>query len=112
MEEPPGRLVEARDLAAIEDDGLERGERPAELAELAVAGDLDPEHEPLSGRRGAAEHRLAAVAGRPRPGIQALHALAVDPQRRLAVAREAQVDPLAGPRVGHDRGDVEPVRAP
>ena len=48
MEEPPGRLVEARDLAAIEDDGLERGERPAELAELAVAGDLDPEREPLA----------------------------------------------------------------
>ena len=44
--------------------------------------------------------------------VQALDASPADPQRRLAVADPQQVDPLAGPLVGHGRLDLEPVRRP
>ena len=106
----PGAAVEAGDPAAVEDDGLERRVRPRERAELAVAGQLDAQVEPLAPGRRVEDGRVdpGALGAR----VQALDGAAVDPERGLAVAHPEQVDPLAGPLLGDGRLDPEPVGRP
>src|SRR5689334_1494753 len=108
--EAPGALVEAGDLAAVEDDRLEGGVGARELAEEAVAGELDAKVEALA--TGGAREQHGIRAGAVGAGVQALQRAAIHPERRLAVADPEQVDALAAPAVGDRGGDSEPVGGP
>ena len=104
MVEPPRVRIEDGDLAP-----LELG-RHVLCAEHAVARELEPELEPLAARRRVEQLRFRSLAAAAR--IQSLRALAVDPQRRLAVRHPPEVDAPATPLVRHRRADVEPERRP
>ena len=106
----PRPAVEPGDPAAVEHDRLERRIRARELAELAVARQLDAQVEPLASRRRVEDGRVDPGAVRAR--VEPLHRPAVHPQRRLAVAHPLEVDPLAGPLGGDGCLDPEPVRRP
>ena len=106
----PRPAVEPGDRTAVEHDRLERGIDPRQLAELAVARQLDAQVEPLAARRRVEHGRVDPGALRAR--VQALDGAPADPERRLAVAHPQEVDPLAGPLRRHGRLDPEPVRGP
>ena len=106
----PRPAVEPGDRAAVEHDRIERGIDPRQLAELAVARQLDAQVELLPARRRVEHGRVDPGALRAR--VQTLHGAPADPERRLAVAHPQEVDPLAGPLVGHGRLHPEPVRRP
>ena len=106
----PRPAVEPGDPAAVEHDRFERRIRARELAELAVARQLDAQVEPLAPRRRVEDGRVDPGAVRAR--VEPLHRPAVHPQRRLAVAHPLEVDPLAGPLGGDRCLDPEPVRRP
>ena len=82
--------VEAGELAAAQ---RERRRHPlARLteAEQVVARDLELERDPLAARGARDERRRRP--DHPRPGVEPLHRLAAEPQRRLAARVEQQVD--------------------
>src|SRR5205807_3548148 len=106
----PGARVEARDLTAVEHDRLERGIRARQLAEEAVAGELDAEVEALAAG-GACEHH-GVGAGTVGTGVEALDGPAVHPEGRLAVADPEQVDALAAPLLRNGCAHLEPVGGP
>ena len=82
--------------AAVEDHGLERRVRPRERAELAVAGQLDAQVEPLAaGRRARATRRIG-------PGALGARVQALDGGARR---------PRASPRCGSPRAG-RPARRP
>ena len=112
----PGGGVEDGELAALEAERGRDRRRPllrrVQLgpAEQPVAGDLDARAQRLAGRRARGEHRVGPVVLG--AGHEALDRLAVEPQRRLRVGHQEQVDLLARPRLGHGRLDLEPPRRP
>ena len=114
--ERPRLGVEDRELAALEPEGGRDRRRPllrrVQLgpAEQPVAGDLDARAQRLAGRRARGEHRVGPVVLGARH--EALDRLAVEPQRRLRVGHQQQVDLLARPLVRHGRLDLEPPRRP
>ena len=109
----PGLAVEAGDLAAVEHHRLDaRRTAASSCAELAVAGQLDPQVEPLAaGRR--ARSSWASIRCAHRAGVQAL-----DGARRPihSVASlwliHSRSTPLARPLRRHGRADLEPVGRP
>jgi dihydrofolate reductase len=112
----PRLAVEARELAALKAEGR-RGRRRLvglriELGppEEPVAGDLDARAQLLPRHRPRSEHRVGPHVGA--AADQPLHRLAVEPQRRLGVGDEQQVDLLALPVGRHDALHRQPPRRP
>ena len=113
----PRLAVEARQLAALE---AERRRRAAlacvglriELGppEEPVAGDLDARAQLLARHRALGEHRVGADVRA--AADQPLDRLAVEPQRRLGVGDEQQVDLLALPLGRHAPLHRQPPRRP
>ena len=106
----PRLAVEARDLAAVEHHRLERAVRRLEPAELAVAGQLDPQIQPFAAGRRIDQQRIDP--GTVRAAVESLERAPVHPQRRLAVADPQQVDAFACPLGGHVRRYPKPVGGP
>ena len=116
-EEVPGLRIEARDIATVENDWLDRRvasfgpyQRLIEVAEHAVTGDLDLEPELLASACLRSEHRVRSISKR--TGIEALDATPVHPQGRLAVGHPEQVDAATIPGLWGRRPGIEPKRAP
>src|SRR4051794_41588810 len=97
--EVPSLAVEAGDLAAVEHDRLQRGVRAWQLAELAVAGQLDSQVKPLQARGRVEQQRVDT--GPVGAGVEALHRAPAQPKGRLAVADPEQVNAAARPLGGH-----------
>ncbi len=116
LRERPGLGVEARELAALEGEGGRRERRPLgrrvalRPAEQPVAGDLDRRLDPLAGPRALAQARVRAPELR--AADEPLDRLAVEPERRLGVGFQQQVDRRAGPLRRHRRREPQPPRRP
>src|SRR6185295_4514110 len=83
--QPPGVRVEARELAAVEQERRARPVRAVRaladdaVAERVVAGDLEREAQRLAAARRFDERRVRSWLGR--GGVQALHGAPAHPQR-------------------------------